>query len=139
MKPELQFYPMYLGGHKRYPEPTKNLTKLDVFSDRIEVGMLRVPYTSINDIENVEKSKISASRVVGLSLISFDLATVGALWKKDHIYTIMQYTDGFNDEQALIFDFRQCLAQAQRAIYDRIISSFKKSTIRSGGKTRCQR
>jgi len=122
MKPELDLYPMYLGGHKRYPKPSKNLIKLNIFSDRIEVGGFRIPYTSINGIENVEKSKISASRVVGLSLVSFDLATVGALWKKDHIYTIIQYTDGFNDEQVLIFDFRESLENAQRAIYDRMIS-----------------
>lgn len=70
----------------------------------------------------MEKSKISASRVAGLGLISLDLATVGALWKKGHIYTIIEYTDGFNDEQALIFDFRHSIGQAQRAIYDRMIS-----------------
>ena len=65
MKPELQFRPMYLGGHKRYPEPTKNSINLDVFSDRIEVGRFRIPYTLVNDIEMWRKVKYLLRELLG--------------------------------------------------------------------------
>ena len=77
----------------------------------------------MNDIENLDEMKISASRVVGLSLISFELATVGALWKKNHIYTVIQYTDGFHDEHALVFDFGKDMEDIQRILYDKMMSS----------------
>jgi hypothetical protein len=123
IKAELQFEAKYLGGHGRYPKPSDKKMKLDVFPDRIEYEMHRIPFTYINDIENVDEKKLSASRIVGLSLVSFELGTVGALWKKNHIYTVIQYTDGFHDEHALIFDFGKNLERVQSILYDKMMSS----------------
>jgi hypothetical protein len=63
-------------------------TKVLIFGDRLEVEKLnlKVPYAAITKIENADESKISAMRVVLLGVI-------GALWKKKHVYTVIQYHD----------------------------------------------
>jgi hypothetical protein len=60
---ENQFVPKYLGGHKLYPKSM--YTNVYVFSDRLEIAglNLRIPYTSINNIENADENKISAKRM----------------------------------------------------------------------------
>jgi hypothetical protein len=122
VKAEFKFDAKYLGGHGRYPNPSDKI-KIHVFSDRIEFGSFRIPFTYMNDIENMNAEKLSASRIVGLSLVSPELGTVGALWKKKHIYTVIQYTDGFHDEHALIFDFDNKLGRVQPILYDKMMSS----------------
>jgi len=117
IKSELEFNAEYIGGHKRYALDDSLYTKLYVFSDRIEVGgLFRILYTHMTNIENVDEKRLSALRVVGLGL-------VGALWKKKHIYTIIQYMDGYNEEQRLILDFGGRILEAQQIIYDRMLAS----------------
>ena len=118
IKREIEFDTKYLGGHKRYALQDSFDTRLYIFSDRIEIldTAFRIFYTQINNIGNADESKLSALRVAGLGL-------VGALWKKKHVYTIIQYTDGFNEEQTLVLDFGWRLFEAQRMIYDRMLAS----------------
>ncbi|MFI5423498.1 MAG: hypothetical protein WB587_11495 [Nitrososphaeraceae archaeon] len=47
----------------------------------------------MTNIQNMDEKKISALRVVGLGLVFVPLAIVGAVWKKKHIYTVIQYND----------------------------------------------
>lgn len=49
------------------------------------------------NIENPDQDKVSAFRVVMLGII-------GALWKKRHVYTIIQYKDEIG-EKTVVFDF----------------------------------
>jgi hypothetical protein len=113
---ENQFFPKYLGGHKLYPKSL--YTKVYVFSDRLEIAglNLRIPYTSINDIENADEKKITAKRLFLVGVFAF-------AWKKKDLYTIIEYTDGFNKKQTLVFDFEKKIEEAQQKIYDRMLAS----------------
>ena len=44
---------------------------------------------------------MSAGRVVGLGLVFPVFAVVGAMWKKKHRYTVIQYGDG-DDRRAIV-------------------------------------
>lgn len=59
-------------------------------------------------------------RVVVLGIIFVPLAIVGALWKKNHIYTIIRFNND-SDDQMIIVDFDQNLDSAQSVIYNRML------------------
>ena len=115
-------YAKYLGGHPLYLAQTS--TSVYVYNNRIEVvdPELAIPYFAISRIENMDEKKISALRVVGLGLIALPLAIVGALWKKKHTYTVIQYKDEF-DEKTLIIDFDADVYRIQPLIYNKMIES----------------
>jgi hypothetical protein len=115
----------YMGGHAEYP--TQTLTDIMIYDDKIEIGALglEIPYATMVNIENIVKEKISAGRVVGLGLILPELAIVGALWKKNQRYTVIQYHDG-TDTQSIIIDFGEYIDDVQPLIYRRMIR-FKQS------------
>lgn len=114
------YYIRYLGGHKAFPTPTD--TKMHFYYDRVEIDnpKLVVPYRHMQNIENTNEKKISALRVIVLGLIFVPLAIVGALWKKDHIYTIIRFRDYF-DDQMIVLDFDQNIDSAQSVIYKRML------------------
>ena len=86
----------------------------------IDNPKLIVPYRHIQNIENTSEKKISALRVIILGLIFVPLAIVGALWKKNHIYTIIRFRDYF-DDQMIVLDFDQNIDSAQSVIYKRTL------------------
>lgn len=114
------YYIRYLGGHKAYPTPTD--TKIHFYYDRVEIDnpKLIVPYRHIQNIENTSEKKISALRVIILGLIFIPLAIVGALWKKNHIYTIIRFRDNF-DDQMIVLDFDQNIDSGQSVIYKQML------------------
>jgi hypothetical protein len=114
------YYIGYLGGHKAFPTPTD--TKMHFYYDRVEIDnpKLVVPYRHMKNIENTNEKKISALRVIVLGLIFVPLAIVGALWKKNHIYTIIRFRDYF-DDQPIVLDFDQNIDSAQSVIYKRML------------------
>jgi hypothetical protein len=114
-KPEIEFDSKYIGGHKLHPKSLD--AKVYIFSDRIEVEVLhiRIPYTSVTDIENADEKKISAKRMFLVGVFAF-------AWKKKDVYTIIEYIDGFNQKQILVFDFGKKIEEAQRKIYDRMLA-----------------
>jgi len=114
------YYVKYLGGHKAFPTHTE--TKMHFYYDRIEIDnpKLIVPYRYMQNIENTNEKKISALRVVVLGLIFVPLAIVGALWKKNHIYTIIRFRDYF-DDQMIVLDFDENISSAQSVIYKRML------------------
>jgi hypothetical protein len=121
-KPEAKFDAKYIGGHKMFPKATD--TKVLIFGDRIEVeklNHLKVPYKSMTNIENADESKISALRVVLLNV-------VGALWKKKHTYTVIQYKDALGEQQTMIFDFERQIDKVQPIIYQKMLDSRTGST-----------
>jgi hypothetical protein len=115
-KPEIKFDAKYLGGHKMYPKSTD--TKVLIYKDRIHIERLnlQVKYSSMTNIENADEKKISALRVVLLGVI-------GALWKKKHIYSVIQYNDVLGEHQTLVFDFDHDIDKAQPAIYQKMLES----------------
>ena len=118
----IQYYDAkYVGGHVEYPKSLN--CRLNVFYDRIELENpnLVIPYSSMYKIENMDDKKISALRVVGLGLISEALAIVGALWKKNHVYTVIHYKDQV-DERIIILDLDENVEDLQRWIYHRMLS-----------------
>lgn len=114
------YYIKYLGDHKAFPTPTD--TKMHFYLDRIEIDnpKLIVPYRFMQNIENTIEKKISALRVIVLGLIFIPLAIVGALWKKNHIYTIIRFRDYF-DDQMIVLDFDENIDSAQSVIYRRML------------------
>jgi hypothetical protein len=86
----------------------------------IDNPKLVVPYRHMQNIENTNERRISASRVIILGLIFVPLAIVGALWKKNHIYTVIRFRDYF-DDQMIILDFDEDIDSAQSVIYRRML------------------
>ena len=118
-KPQHKFDSKYMGGHKLYPKSTD--IKVLVFSDRIEIEKLelKVPHSSITNIENEEGSKLTTARALLIPSWS------APLWKKKKtLYTIIEYTDELNKKHALVFDFGKKIEEAQRLIYQRIRNVF---------------
>lgn len=115
-KPEIKFDAKYLGGHELYPKSTD--TKVLIFKDRLEMEKLnlQVKYSAMTNIENADEKKISALRVVLLGVI-------GALWKKKHVYTVVEYNDALGEHQALVFDFDKDIDKAKPAIYQKMLQS----------------
>jgi hypothetical protein len=119
----------YIGGHKAHP--TSADTGIYIYNDRIEIGVseadteLSIPYGNMIEIENMDEKKISALRVVGLGLVFIPLAIVGAMWKKKHIYTVIQYRDEM-DEQTIVLDFEDKIDEFQPYIYRKMLEFRKK-------------
>ena len=112
----------YIGGHKAYPSSTN--TKMYFYEDRIQIGNpeLVILYSAITNIENMDEKKISALRVVGLGLVFLPLAIVGAMWKKRHLYTVIQYKDEL-DDQTIVIDFENNIDEAQSLIYRKMLEA----------------
>ncbi|MGA9745329.1 MAG: hypothetical protein WBP88_14995 [Nitrososphaeraceae archaeon] len=119
----------YVGGHKAHP--TSVDTAIYIYDDRIEIGSseadteLKILYANMIDIENMDEKKISALRVVGLGLVFVPLAIVGAMWKKKHIYTVIQYRDEM-DEQTIVLDFGKYIEELQPFIYRKMLDYRRK-------------
>lgn len=114
----------YMGGHPLYVKPSD--TGVYLYDDRIEVvnPKLIIPYSAILRIENMDEKKISASRVIVLGLVALPLAIVGAMWKKKHIYTVIQYVDEIG-EKTIVLDFGKQVDKAQPLIYRKMSESRK--------------
>jgi hypothetical protein len=88
----------YMGGHKMFP--TKKLTTVYFYEDRfvLEEPKIVVPYGKIKDISNsTERKRHEDWASIGL---------FGLLWKKNAIYTLIEYDDGV-DTQKIVIDFKK--------------------------------
>jgi hypothetical protein len=86
-------YVRYMGGHPLYTEPRN--TPVYVYNDRIEIVNpdLKIPYSAMSRIENMDENKIDRDKVV-LGLLFFTpLAIHAAIRKKKHVYTVLRYMD----------------------------------------------
>lgn len=131
-----------MGGNPSYPKPIDS--KVYLYRDKIELHFwngdtynkesnLTVPFGSMNSIENMDEKKISALRVIGLGLVFVPLAIVGAMWKKNHIYTVIKYKDDEPGEKAIIIDFGDVVDTVQGWIFRRMLNSTQYSTITLAG------
>ena len=72
----------------------------------------------MTNIQNMDEKKISALRVVGLGLVFVPLTIVAAVWKKKHIYTVIQYNDG---ELTVVLDFGRFIDKLEPFIYRKML------------------
>jgi hypothetical protein len=120
----------YMGGHKAYPSPS--YTWIYFYEDRflIEAYNLTVHYAKIKDIFNTNEKRRHAERLaLGIILLPFALTY---LWKKNHIYTIIEYDDG-HDNQKIVIDFDKNVDYAQSLIYKKMLEYRDKEPHKSEG------
>ena len=112
------FEAKYVGGHKLHPK-SRDVT-VQIAPEKLTVSEinLEVSYKSITNIENADEAKISAMRVVLLGVI-------GALWKKKHLYTVIQFKDELGNDQSMIFDFDKKIEEVQPLIYNKVVEARK--------------
>ena len=108
----------YIGGHKAHPKPA--YSDIDFYEDRIQIAAynLKIPYSKIKDISNSSEKRRDPSRLV-IGVVALPLA-LAYLWKKNHIYTIIEYDDGF-DIQKIVIDFDKNVNYAQNLIYNKML------------------
>ena len=116
----------YLGGHAVHPN--KCDVSLSVCENEVYVKPLkmRIPYSAIKEVRNVDKRDVSALRVVALGV-------VGALWKKKERYLCLIYDDEVQEENPL-FKFDNS-AQVQSLIYQQVVKVRKQKGIEVGTST----
>gem|GEM_PF-1424973 len=122
MSEEPQCYDLkYRGGHVEYPKPSN--CKFYLYENRVEIENpdLVIPYNAITGIENMDEKKISAKRVVALGAVFVPLAIVGAMWKTNHIYTVIQFRDQDGDK-AIVLDFGDKVTDIQGWLYRTMLS-----------------
>jgi hypothetical protein len=71
----------------------------------------------MTNIENANEDRISAMRIAMLGI-------VGGLWKKKHVYTVIQYKDEI-EERTIVLDFGNKIEEAQPLIYRKMLDSRK--------------
>jgi hypothetical protein len=108
----------YVGGHKAYPKG-KDTAAL-IYPDRIEIAWLDliIPYSSITNVRGMDDRRITKTR-------AYYTGPVGLFWKKNYIYTVIDYNDGL-DDQSIVIDFHRSAEEVQKLIYQRMISARKK-------------
>ncbi len=106
----------YLGGSGAYP--SRNQITLSVGQNEVYVHpwKLHIPYSSIKEVKNIDKSHMSALRVVVLGV-------AGALWKKNDRYLCLVYNDEVQ-EQNPVFKFdKDKLEKVQTLIYQQVVKA----------------
>ena len=108
----------YMGGHKAYPSPLKS--EIYFFEDRFVILAcnITVYYDKIKDISNSNEKKRDLDHLFWGGVIGY------AVWKKNHIYTIIEYDDGINI-QTIVIDFYKNVNYAQALIYKKMLESRK--------------
>jgi hypothetical protein len=109
----------YMGGHKAFPKPV--FTYVHFYDDRIELecyGGIKIYYNQIKDISNSDEKRRKEDWVA--------LGIIGLFWKTKHIYTIIEYHDGV-DNQVIVIDFDNNVNYAQGLIYKKMLD-YRKTT-----------
>jgi hypothetical protein len=102
------------------------LSEIYFYEERfeIETNHISVYYSKIKDITNSNEMKRDTERLAyGLLVLPLALAY---LWKKNHIYTILEYDDGL-DTQKIVLDFEKGANYAQSIIYKKMLDCRKTS------------
>ena len=106
----------YVGGHKMFPKSRD--VEVTLLSDKIKITGVdfEIPYSTITNVENVDEKKIELKRIVLLGI-------AGALWKKKHLYTVIDYTDPLEQQQSVLFDFEKNIEEVQQLIYNKSVNN----------------
>ena len=102
----------YLGGHMAYPEQT--YSEIYYYEDRMELSAYRIiiPFNQIKHIDNTRERKRHEDWIA--------LGLVGLLWKKNVVYTIIEYNDESGQSQKIVLDFGNKANYAQGLIYNKM-------------------
>jgi short-subunit dehydrogenase len=73
---------------------------------------------TITHIEGMEENRITKTRVLMTGTLT------GLLWKKNYLYTIVDYNDDYA-EQTILLDFHRSAEKAQAPIYQKMIAAKK--------------
>lgn len=109
------FEPEYMGGHKLYPK--KQVVRVYIDADRLVIeGLdnLEIPFSKITNLENMDEKRITKTRILLGGPI------IGLLWKKNFVYTVIEYNDGLMN-QSVILDAGKDAESFQRMIYARML------------------
>ncbi|MBT3761215.1 MAG: hypothetical protein HOF89_01325 [Candidatus Nitrosopelagicus sp.] len=106
----------YVGGHKMFPKSRD--VEITLLADKIKISRINfdIKYSTITNVENVDEKKIELKRIVLLGI-------AGALWKKKHLYTVIDFVDEIDQTQSVLFDFAKNIEEAQQLIYDKTINN----------------
>ena len=81
---------------------------------------IKIYYSQIKDISNSDEKRRKEDWVA--------LGIIGLFWKTKHIYTIIEYHDGA-DNQVIVIDFDNNVNYAQGLIYKKMLECRKTSDI----------
>jgi hypothetical protein len=106
----------YAGGDPMFP--TEENAVVFMFEDRIQVELFNkskkifvIPYKNMTDVKSTDGGdRVDAERFLLLGI-------GGLLWKKHHLYTILEYTEE-NESRELVIDFMNNTKNAQPIIYE---------------------
>jgi hypothetical protein len=106
----------YIGGHEACPQST--YSEIYFYEDRIELQAykLKIPFNQIKNVDSTREWKRHEDWAA--------LGIVGLVWKKNAVYTIIEYNDGV-DDQKVIIDFGNNANYAQGLIYKKMVESRK--------------
>lgn len=111
-----------MGGHPQYPKQRNGAAialwndSFGIYFDRDEPATITVPYNRITNIESMSEQQMKLGRVLAFGI-------VGALWKKKHLYTIIQYQNEYNITCGIVLDLDSKIEQVQSVIYQRMVES----------------
>ena len=102
----------YISGHSLYYH--EKGTDVLFYVDRMKFDNMdiTIPYNSITRLGAQEDRHITKTRV-------FMTGIVGLFWKKKYRYTVIEYSDGIQD-QTIILDFHKEANKAQKIIYNQM-------------------
>ena len=139
-KPPLWTEIKYLGGHQGHPVAKSTNAVMEIHENHLEIHnykknlIISIPYNQIQKVDNLSKKKISVKRPIILGLIGllgFGVGSIvgiiiGILWKKKHIYTIIEFNDG-RFTYFPLFDFSKNMEKCQPIIFQRMLTAKSKS------------
>jgi len=74
----------------------------------------------------MEDKRITKTRVFMTGTLT------GLLWKKNYLYTVVDYNDEYEDEgQTIVLDFHRSVEKAQGLIYQKMIAAKKQTNHKS--------
>jgi hypothetical protein len=101
-----------------------------VYSDKVVIDLMKskhqfnIPYSSMVDLKNADGgNKLDGKRAVALGLVFVPLGVVSLIWKKHHVFTVIEYKDENNENRTIILDFEENTRNVQPVIYDRMVAA----------------
>jgi hypothetical protein len=68
-------------------------------------------------------NRLDGKRAVALGLVFVPLGVVSLIWKKHHVFTVIEYKDENNENRTIILDFEENTRNVQPVIYDRMVGA----------------
>jgi hypothetical protein len=143
-KPPLWTVIKYLGGHQGHPVAKSTNAVMEIHENSLEIHnykknlIISIPYNQIQKVDNMSTKKVSVKRPIILGLIGllgFGVGSIvgiiiGLLWKKKHIYTIIEFNDG-RFTYSPLFDFSKNMEKCQPIIFQKMLTARSRSEMQN--------